>query len=434
MASEKLKAVTIRSLRPKEREYRVSDGRQLYLVVKPNGRKVWILQYSAGGRRRRMVLGEFGEPNEPGRVSLAAARKKAAELRERIAAGDDPLEKEDGDSGVAEGVAMTFEKLYKDWMHVHRPRPDGTGWSQEHWERNKYLGERYLFRKLGARDPAGIERREIAELIRPVWESKPQTALKLLTSCSLAFRHGMAMGLAIDFDPCAGVRAAMPPLPRQQHFAALTDPASVGRLMRAIHAYPHAAVVRDALHFHAWTAARSSEVRFASWDEIDLDTALWTIPAEKMKARREHRCPLSRQAVEMLRRRCELTGPTGLVFPSVRSTARSISEATVLMALRSMGYEKQVMTTHGFRGMFSTLVNASGKWPSDVIEAQLAHASGDAVRDAYNRTDYLDRRREMMQWWADWLDELRAQADSEAAVASASPESTMKSDGGSSAS
>ena len=187
--------------------------------------------------------------------------------------------------------------------------------------------------------------------------------------------------------------------------ATLTKPADIARLMRGIDGYPQG-VVRYALQFSALVFCRPGEIRHAEWTEIDFDAAEWRIPAEKMKMKRAHIVPLARQVVELLTKLNPLTGRGRWLFPSARMDGRPMSENTIRVALRSMGYTNDDMTPHGFRGMASTRLNEMG-WPPDVIERQLAHVERNSVRAAYNHAEYLDERRKMMQAWADYLDELR---------------------------
>jgi len=217
------------------------------------------------------------------------------------------------------------------------------------------------------------------------------------------FRYAIATGRA-SRDPSLDLRGALPPV-RQRHFGAITEPAEVAGLMRAIEGYHGSTVVRCALQFTALTFARPGEIRKAEWKEIDWDHALWRIPAARMKAKRDHLIPLSDQAIAVLQELRGVSGSDHHIFPSARTPQRPISENTVLAALRALGYPQGAMTAHGFRTMASTLLNEQG-WPADAIERQLAHAERDEVRGAYNRAEYLAERRKMMNAWATYLEGL----------------------------
>ncbi len=379
-------------------EYRVSDGAQLFLVVSPSGSKRWVCHVQVGGRRSRLSLGVWPE------VSLAEARKRNLELRESVRNGEEVLVKKRSD--------MTFEDLANDWLKLH-VRTDGTGWSESHAERCRHIVSAYLCPALGSRIPSEITAVDVRDVLLPLWEAKAATAEKAFSAASCIFQHGIGLGV-VTLNVCPGLRRTLPPSQKQRHFVAVTEPDAAGRLMHLIWTYPNAPIVKHAMQFHAWTAARSQEVRGAVWTEIDIDAALWTIPAERMKVQRPHAVPLPSQCVAMLHELHALSRGSAFLFPSLRTTMRPISENTVLAALRSLGYSRADMTTHGFRSMFSTMANESGKWSGDLIEAQLAHVGGDPVRRAYNRAAYIDRRREMMQWWADYLDELRLRASNTA--------------------
>jgi integrase len=231
------------------------------------------------------------------------------------------------------------------------------------------------------------------------------TAHRIKQIFGQVFRYAIATGRT-SRDPSADLRGALAP-ERERHFGALTKPSDVGGLMRAIAAYQGSFVVKRALRFTALTFARPGEIRRAEWNEVDLHESLWRIPAERMKMRREHLVPLSRQAVSILQELHPLTGSGKYVFPNGRIVSRPMSENAITAALRYMGYERGQMTAHGFRTLASTLLNERG-WPPDAIERQLAHGERDEVRGAYNRAEYLAERRSMMQAWADQLDGLRA--------------------------
>jgi len=220
------------------------------------------------------------------------------------------------------------------------------------------------------------------------------------------FRYAVATARA-ESDPTFALKGALA-RPNVKPRPAITDKKAFGALLRAIDGFRGQPETCAALKLMALLAPRPGELRLAHWREFDLDTAAWTIPAERMKMRREHRAPLPRQAVAILRELHGLTGRGDLVFPSIRTAARPISENTLNAALRRMGYAQDEMTAHGFRATFSTIANESGKWNRDAIERALAHVEGNAVRRAYLRAEYWDERVAMAQWWADTLDTLRS--------------------------
>ena len=233
-----------------------------------------------------------------------------------------------------------------------------------------------------------------------------ETAHRVLDIFAAVFQYGIPTGI-VAADPTAGLSANLIPV-RRAHFAALTDRRDVAELMKAIGFYRQSKV-RNALFFSAYTFCRPGEVRGALWREVDFNRAEWRIPAERMKARREHVVPLSHQALEVLRAEKKfLEGncvKSDLVFPSERGASQPISENTVRIAIRSMGFGADKMTAHGFRHMASTILNESGLWSADAIEMQLAHCAG-GVRDIYNQAKYMPERTRMMQWYADELDRL----------------------------
>lgn len=245
-------------------------------------------------------------------------------------------------------------------------------------------------------------------MLRKIEERRAfETASRVIGFCSLIFKYAVTLGL-VDADPCRDLRPALKPYAKGQ-LAAITKPKEVGALMLSIDDYKGSLVVRSALLYSALTFCRPGEIRHAEWTEIDFDENMWTVPAEKMKGRVEHKVPLSRQALEVLEGIRPYTGSGKYVFPTPRSANRPLSENGVLTALRNMGYTKEQMTAHGFRSMASTLLNELGHRP-DVIEAQLAHKGADKIRATYNRAEYMLERRNLMQSWADYLDELREKA------------------------
>ena len=223
------------------------------------------------------------------------------------------------------------------------------------------------------------------------------------------FRYAVATA-RLASDPTRDLRGALT-APTVMHYGAITDAKKVGELLRAIDEYEGSGVTKLALQIAPHVFVRPGELRHAEWSEIDLDGALWTIPAGKMKMRKAHHVPLSRQAVELFRMVQAVTGPIGFAFPSIRTRTRPMSENTINAGLRRLGYTTDEMTAHGFRAMAATLLNESGKWNPDAIERALAHGDTDKVRAAYHRGAHWNERIEMAHWWSDYLDQLRKGAD-----------------------
>jgi len=221
----------------------------------------------------------------------------------------------------------------------------------------------------------------------------------------MVFRYAVATA-RLRSDPTRDLRGALT-APKVTHYGAITDPKRVGELLRAISGYEGNGVTKLAMQLAAHVFVRPGELRHAEWREFDLSGALWTIPAKKMKMRREHHVPLSRQSIAVLETLHLITGPEGYVFPSIRTGARPMSENTINAGLRRLGYASHEMTAHGFRAMASTLLNESGKWHPDAIERALAHGDSDKVRAAYHRGAHWQERVEMSQWWSDNLEMLR---------------------------
>lgn len=237
-----------------------------------------------------------------------------------------------------------------------------------------------------------------------------ETARRTLQFASSVFCYAVATA-RLGSDPTRDLRGALI-APKPKHYGAVIDPKGVGELLRAIDGYDGQWVTQIALKLAPHVFVRPGEMRHAEWQEIDFDSALWTIPADKMKSRKAHRVPLSTQALDLLRSIQTVTGkPKGYVFPSIRSTARAMSENTINAALRRLGFTGDEMTAHGFRAMASTLLNESGKWHPDAIERALAHKDGDNVRAAYHRGAHWNERVQMAQWWSDHLDKLREGAE-----------------------
>lgn len=384
----------VRSIRPTEKIQRIRDDRGLYLEVRPNGNKFWRFRYWIEKRERILSLGPYPE------ISLQKARERREEARKVIADGQDPAEVKKAAREEAAAPAENFEAVAREWHGRKSPT-----WVIEHSEKIIRRFELYIFPWLGARPVRDITAPDLLQCLRRVEDrGAVETAHRVHQICSQVFRYAIATGRA-ERDPAADLRGALIPV-KGDHRAAVTDPAGASALMRSIDAYPGGFTTRAAMIYAALTFVRPGELRRAEWEEIDMERAEWRIPGPKMKMREQHIVPLAGQALQLLDQLRPLTGSGRYLFPSIRTAERPMSEATVLAALRTLGYAKEEMCGHGFRAMASTLLNEAG-WPPDVIERQLAHAERNKVRAAYNRAQLLPERRRMMQAWADYLDALR---------------------------
>ena len=389
----------IREMVPGEKPIKLADGDGLFLLVTPRGGLWWRQRYSFDGLQKMLSLGTYPE------ITLQRARDRSYELRSLVANGIDPSEVRKADKRA---LRSSFEEVARQWWH-----------KRKHLLKGKYADvilirfEKYIFPYIGKRPVKRLIAADFLECFeRMEKRGVLETAHKVKTKCSEVMRYAVATRLA-ERDPMPDLKGALTPI-KPKHYATIVFPSKVGELMQTIHSYRgKSQVVHCALKLLPLVFVRSSELRYATWEEFEVDEAQWRIPAERMKRPIPHIVPLSRQAIDVLRELYPLTGPSGFLFPSMRSTLRPMSENTVNVALRNMGYAKDEMTGHGFRSMASTLLNEQG-WRPDAIERQLAHTEENNVRAAYNYAEYLPERRQMMQAWADYLDTLRGQAGEKA--------------------
>ena len=414
--SEKAIRAAIKAATEGGKPQALNDGGGLSLLVQPTGAGWWRLRYWIDSRENRLSLGTYPE------TGLRDARDRRDDARKLIAAGTDPSEArkfEKGERGrLREAQALadagmpgicTFEYVAREWLAtVHEAKV-----SAGHAERTRIRLEQDAFPWLGRRPIGEIEAPELLACLRRV-EARGaiETAHRIKDACGQVFRYGIACGQC-QRNPAADLRDALRPM-ESRHLAAIVDPKGAGELLRDMMAYQGHPVTRAGLGLSALLLLRPGELRHMEWTWLDLDGALLTVPAEVMKRSKvdkaggpPHLVPLAPQAVAILRELHPLTGHGRYVFPSLLTDERCMSENTVRGALRRMGYSNDDMTAHGFRAMARTMIAERLGIAPEVIEAQLAHAVGDALGRAYNRTQYLDQRRDMMTKWADYLDQLR---------------------------
>ena len=392
---------------PEKPRARLADSGGLYLEVSPAGSKRWFWKYRKEGKEGRLALGSYPA------VGLTAARRARDAAKLQKADGTDPVQVRKVEKLKAVNPAGdTFKVVALEWFEKQEPH-----WSEAHAVRAKRQFERDLFPWLGERRLAEIEPVELLATLRKVEErGAVETADRGLMLARQVWRYGVATG-RVSRDITADLKGALSPY-RGKHFAAITDPARLGELLRAIKGYKGGPIVRAALQLAPMLFQRPGELRGAAWAEIDLEAALWTIPAARMKRSKDgkengqpHLVPLPTQAVRILEVLKPYTESTGFVFPGERQRSKPISENSVRTALIAMGYTPDIQTWHGFRATARTMLAELLDFDPLVIEAQLAHAVRDANGRAYNRTTYLKQRAEMMQRWADYLDKLAAGAD-----------------------
>lgn len=387
--------------------YKLRDGGGLYLLVNPDGAKLWRLDYRrpVTGKRNTLGLGVYPE------VPLRRAREKREEVRALLADGVDPgmHRKAEKVAGV-ERAANSLEVVTRAYQAMRAgQRTEGTA------KRCKAWMEQHVFPHVGGRPIAEIEAPELlAALQRLVKAGKLESADRIRSELSAVFRYAIAAGIA-KRDPAHDLRGALPKA-MKQHFASITDPDQIAGLLHAIDGYSGDPVTLAALRLSPLLFQRPGEIRQMEWGELDLDAAEWRIPATKQKLSRAekenprtppHVVPLAPQAVAILRELQPLTGRFRYVFVGKASRQRPMSDNTVRSALRRLGYDNETMTPHGFRHMASTRLNELG-WNPDAIERQLSHRDANKIRGTYNQAQYMDERRRMMQAWADYLDGLRA--------------------------
>jgi integrase len=394
-----LSDATVRGAKPATAPRKLSDGGGLFLLVnpKPAGSKLWRLAYRFGGKQKALALGIYPS------VSLLQARNARDEAKKLLARGIDPSVQRKTERQIQKAVASNSFRAVAEELVAKLER---EGRTHVTIAKKRWLLD-FAYPAFGDRRVSEITAKELLDLLRAI-EGRGiyETAKRLRSTCGMVFRYAIATGRA-ERDPSGDLRGALT-THQVTHHATIIEPIDIGALLRVIDGFDGQPTTRAALRLAPHVFVRPGELRQAEWGEFDLNAAVWSIPATKMKMRRPHRVPLSQQSLDIMRELRDITGNGRLVFPSVRTVLRPISENTLNAALRRLGYASGDMSTHGFRSMAATRLNEMGRWTPDAIERQLAHQEANAVRRAYTHgAEFWAERVQMMQAWSDYLDGLR---------------------------
>lgn len=409
MDKEKLNDRQIKALKPPEKPVKLTDGDGMFLLVHPNGSKYWRLGYRHDGKQKILAIGKYPD------VSLARARVLRQEARALLAEGIDPAEvkqakklarvemleeKQRVDSGLP--ATDSFKQVAEEWY-----LQSCVEWKPSHIDKIRRRLERDIYPWLANIQIEQIEAKDVLAMLRVI-EARGaiNTEHQVKATIGQILRYGVATGRckSVVTDYLRGALAKHV----VQHHAAIIDPEQLAGLLRAARAYAGGLVVKSALWITILTFLRQGEIRSAEWSEIDLEAGLWSIPGHKMKMNESHIVPLARQSIEIFTELKKFTGNKKYVFPSIRGGDIPMSENTVSMSLRSIGYAREQVTPHGFRATARTILDEVLSFPIEHIEQQLAHRVKDPLGRAYNRTKHLSQRKDMMQCWADYLDCLEA--------------------------
>lgn len=395
-----LSELQVKNAKPAPKAFKLFDGGGLFLLVTPVGGKLWHFKYRFAGKEKKLTFGAYPT------ITLAEARQRREEAKRLLAGDVDPAEVRKARKEELEAEQRTFERVALEWYAKNEPV-----WSVSHCNTVKRRLNHDIFPVFGSRPIAEIRRSDIISLLKGIEaRGKIETAKRIKIYCGQIFRYALNNEW-VENNPTTDLKTSdILAKIEEKHHAALTDPKKVAGLLRAIDGYTGTFTVKCALQIAPLVFVRPGELQKAEWSEINLDAAEWNIPAVRMKTKQPHLVPLSRQAVDILRELHKLTGNGKYLFPSLRSSNRPMSNVAMLAAFRRMGYDKEEMTTHGFRAMARTILDEVLQVRPDFIEHQLAHAVRDPNGRAYNRTAHLAERRKMMQQWADYLDGLKVGA------------------------
>ncbi|WP_241168810.1 tyrosine-type recombinase/integrase [Serratia marcescens] len=389
--------IKVKTAKPMDKAYKLTDGGGMYLLVKPNGSKYWRLKYRFVGKEKMLSIGVYPD------VSLADARQKRDEARKILAAGGDPGEVKKADK-LAQKLSTenTFEAIAREW---HKQKADR--WSLRYRDEIIDTFEKDIFPYLGRRPIAEIKPMELLETLRRLEKRGALEKMrKVRQRCGEVFRYAIVTGRA-EYNPAPDLATALA-TPKKTHFPFLTAE-ELPYFIKDLTGYTGSVITKTATQIIMHTGVRTQELRFARWQDIDFEKRLWEIPPEVMKMKRPHIVPLSEQVVELFQSLKPITGMYPLVFIGRNDRTKPISKESVNQVIELLGYKGR-LTGHGFRHTMSTILHEQG-FNSAWIETQLAHVDKNAIRGTYNHAHYLEGRREMMQWYGDYLNGFQVSGD-----------------------
>ncbi|MDC9818695.1 tyrosine-type recombinase/integrase [Pectobacterium polonicum] len=387
-----LNARQIETAKPQDKEYKLTDGAGLYLLIKPNGAKYWRLKYRVAGKEKKLSIGVYPD------ISLAEARLKREEARKIVASGGDPSEQKQVERQAKKiNIDNTFKAIALEWHEYKRPN-----WSKGYAEDLMEAFENDIFPDIGKRPVAEIKPLEMLTSLRKLEKRGVLDKLrKIRQACNQVFRYAIVTGRA-ENNPASELASALPP-PKATHYPHLL-PDELPDFLRALSTYSGSKVTQLATRLLMLTGVRTIELRQAEWKEFDFEKQLWEVPKERMKMRRPHLVPLSDQVIDALQQLQAVTGRYNLVFPGRNDITKPMSEASINQVLKRIGYHGKA-TGHGFRHTMSTILHEQG-YNTAWIELQLAHVDKNTIRGTYNHAQYLEQRRGMLQWYGDFIDGL----------------------------
>lgn len=388
----KLNARQVGTAKGKEKPYKLADGGGLYLLVNPNGAKYWRLKYRTAGKEKLLAVGVYPD------VSLADARAKRDEAKRLLAGGGDPSDNKKSEKQAKKlSIDNTFEALAREWHAYKHPN-----WSKGYSEDLMESFEKDIFPYIGKRPITDIKPLDILEALRKLEKRGVLDKMrKIRQACSQTFRYAIVTGRA-ENNPASELAGALA-IQKHKHYPHLVA-SEFPEFLQCLSQYSGSRITQIATRLLMLTGVRTIELRAAEWSEFDLDKGLWEVPKERMKMRRPHLVPLSEQVLLLLRQLQEMTGRFKLVFPGRNDSTKPMSEASINQVIKRIGYHGRA-TGHGFRHTMSTILHEQG-YNTAWIETQLAHVDKNSIRGTYNHAQYLDGRRDMLQWYADYMDSL----------------------------